>query len=173
MDELDEIILVALVEDGKHFNRLVKELGIPRPTLTKHLKGLEERGRVFHIQDGQKKTYYLKEPSEGFREDLLHHAGRLRRLRGELEEGGTPEVVFHDIYRELVTSWIDIAGKGLGEGMGLMELLNAGSDWAAVVRGVLFKEIMPVIRMTPEAREAMEIATAGNRELARRLGLRD
>ncbi len=58
-DPLRILILYALAEKKCHVNELAEDLGVPQPTVSRHLKTLRERGLVDARRDGQYIHYQL------------------------------------------------------------------------------------------------------------------
>jgi ArsR family transcriptional regulator len=71
-------ILYALSERPLNVTELTKELGIPQPTTSRHLKVLRERGLVVTERQGTVITYYLADVRVTQALDLLRSAMRDR-----------------------------------------------------------------------------------------------
>ena len=67
-------ILYALNERPLNVTELTKELGIPQPTTSRHLKVLRERGLVYTERQGTVITYYLADRRVTQALDLLRSA---------------------------------------------------------------------------------------------------
>jgi ArsR family transcriptional regulator len=72
------LILYALNEHSQNVTELTKELGIPQPTTSRHLKVLRERGLVFTERQGTVITYHLMDQRVIQAMDLLRSAMRDR-----------------------------------------------------------------------------------------------
>jgi ArsR family transcriptional regulator len=78
-------ILYALNERALNVTELTHELGLPQPTISRHLKVLRERGLVYTERQGTVITYYLTDPRVIQAMDLLRSAMRDRlRQRADL-----------------------------------------------------------------------------------------
>ena len=71
-------ILYALSERSLNVTELTNELGIPQPTISRHLKVLRERGLVFTERQGTIITYHLTDQRIIQAMDLLRSAMRDR-----------------------------------------------------------------------------------------------
>ena len=71
-------ILYALNERSQNVTELTNELGIPQPTISRHLKVLRERGLVFTERQGTIITYHLADQRVIQAMDLLRSAMRDR-----------------------------------------------------------------------------------------------
>jgi DNA-binding transcriptional ArsR family regulator len=71
-------ILYALNERSQNVTELTNELGIPQPTISRHLKVLRERGLVFTERQGTVITYHLVDQRVIQAMDLLRSAMRDR-----------------------------------------------------------------------------------------------
>ena len=71
-------ILYALNERPLNVTELTNELGVPQPTITRHLKVLRERGLVFTERQGTVITYHLSDRRVIQAMDLLRSAMRDR-----------------------------------------------------------------------------------------------
>lgn len=71
-------ILYALNERSQNVTELTNELGIPQPTISRHLKVLRERGLVFTERQGTVITYHLVDQRVTQAMDLLRSAMRDR-----------------------------------------------------------------------------------------------
>ena len=69
-------ILYALNETPRNVTELTKELGVPQPTISRHLKVLRERGLVFSERQGTVITYHLSDHRVIEAMDLLRAAMR-------------------------------------------------------------------------------------------------
>lgn len=69
-------ILYALNERSQNVTELTNELGIPQPTISRHLKVLRERGLVFTERQGTVITYHLVDQRVTQAMDLLRSAMR-------------------------------------------------------------------------------------------------
>ena len=79
------IILYALNERALNVTELTHELGLPQPTISRHLKVLRERGLVYTERQGTVITYHLTDPRVIQAMDLLRSAMRDRlRQRADL-----------------------------------------------------------------------------------------
>ena len=72
------LILYALNEKLQNVTELTNELGIPQPTISRHLKVLRERGLVYTERQGPVITYHLADPRVIQAMDLLRSAMRDR-----------------------------------------------------------------------------------------------
>lgn len=72
------IILYALHETPLNVTELTNELGLPQPTISRHLKVLRERGLVFTERQGTVITYHLTDQRIVQAMDLLRSAMRDR-----------------------------------------------------------------------------------------------
>lgn len=71
-------ILYALNDRSQNVTELTKELGIPQPTTSRHLKVLRERGLVYTERQGTAITYHLADQRVIQALDLLRSAMRDR-----------------------------------------------------------------------------------------------
>lgn len=71
-------ILYALNEQSQNVTELTNELGVPQPTISRHLKVLRERGLVFTERQGTVITYHLTDRRIIQAMDLLRSAMRDR-----------------------------------------------------------------------------------------------
>lgn len=71
-------ILYALNESPQNVTELTNELGVPQPTISRHLKVLRERGLVFTERQGTIITYHLADQRVIEAMDLLRSAMRDR-----------------------------------------------------------------------------------------------
>jgi ArsR family transcriptional regulator len=71
-------ILYALNENPLNVSALTNELGLPQPSISRHLKVLRERGLVFTARHGTVITYHLTDPRVIQAMDLLRSAMRDR-----------------------------------------------------------------------------------------------
>ena len=71
-------ILYALNETPRNVTELTNELGVPQPTISRHLKVLRERGLVFAERQGTMITYHLPDQRVIQAMDLLRAAMRDR-----------------------------------------------------------------------------------------------
>src|SRR5512141_3014400 len=71
-------ILYALNEKPLNVTELTNELGVPQPTISRHLKVLRERGLVFTERQGTVITYHLSDGRIVQALDLLRSAMRDR-----------------------------------------------------------------------------------------------
>lgn len=71
-------ILYALNERSQNVTELTNELGVPQPTISRHLKVLRERGLVFTERQGTVITYHLIDQRVIQAMDLLRSAMRDR-----------------------------------------------------------------------------------------------
>ena len=71
-------ILYALNETPLNVTELTNELGLPQPTISRHLKVLRERGLVFTERQGTVITYHLTDKRVTQAMDLLRSAMRDR-----------------------------------------------------------------------------------------------
>src|ERR1041385_6390788 len=71
-------ILYALNETPLNVTELTNELGLPQPTISRHLKVLRERGLVFTERQGTVITYHLADRRIVQAMDLLRSAMRDR-----------------------------------------------------------------------------------------------
>lgn len=71
-------ILYALNERSQNVTELTNELGLPQPTISRHLKVLRERGLVFTERQGTVITYHLTDRRIIQAMDLLRSAMRDR-----------------------------------------------------------------------------------------------
>jgi ArsR family transcriptional regulator len=71
-------ILYALNERPLNVTELTNELGLPQPTISRHLKVLRERGLVFTERQGTVITYHLTDQRIIQAMDLLRSAMRDR-----------------------------------------------------------------------------------------------
>lgn len=71
-------ILYALNESPLNVTELTNELGIPQPTISRHLKVLRERGLVYTERQGTVITYHLADQRVIQAMDLLRSAMRDR-----------------------------------------------------------------------------------------------
>src|SRR5215208_760522 len=71
-------ILYALNERSLNVTELTNELGVPQPTISRHLKVLRERGLVFTERQGTVITYHLADQRVIQAMDLLRSAMRDR-----------------------------------------------------------------------------------------------
>jgi len=69
-------ILYALNEPPLNVTELTNELGLPQPTISRHLKVLRERGLVFSERQGTVITYHLADRRIIQAMDLLRSAMR-------------------------------------------------------------------------------------------------
>jgi ArsR family transcriptional regulator len=69
-------ILYALNERSQNVTELTNELGLPQPTISRHLKVLRERGLVFTERQGTVITYHLTDHRIIQAMDLLRSAMR-------------------------------------------------------------------------------------------------
>jgi DNA-binding transcriptional ArsR family regulator len=69
-------ILYALDEGPLNVTELTNELGVPQPTISRHLKVLRERGLVFTERQGTVITYHLADQRVIQALDLLRSALR-------------------------------------------------------------------------------------------------
>jgi len=69
-------ILYALNENPLNVTELTNELGLPQPTISRHLKVLRERGLVFSERQGTVITYHLADQRIIQAMDLLRSAMR-------------------------------------------------------------------------------------------------
>ena len=72
------LILYALNETPRNVTELTNELGIPQPTISRHLKVLRERGLVLTERQGTVITYHLADQRVIQAMDLLRSAMRDR-----------------------------------------------------------------------------------------------
>jgi ArsR family transcriptional regulator len=72
------LILYALNEQSLNVTELTNELGLPQPTISRHLKVLRERGLVITERQGTVITYYLADRRVTQAMDLLRSAMRDR-----------------------------------------------------------------------------------------------
>ena len=71
-------ILYALNERSQNVTELTNELGLPQPTISRHLKVLRDRGLVFTERQGTVITYHLTDGRIIQAMDLLRSAMRDR-----------------------------------------------------------------------------------------------
>ena len=71
-------ILYALNEGPQNVTELTNELGVPQPTISRHLKVLRERGLVYTERQGTVITYHLVDQRVIQAMDLLRSAMRDR-----------------------------------------------------------------------------------------------
>ena len=71
-------ILYALNENPLNVTELTNELGVPQPTISRHLKVLRERGLVYTERQGTVITYHLVDQRVIQAMDLLRSAMRDR-----------------------------------------------------------------------------------------------
>lgn len=71
-------ILYALDDRPLNVTELTNELGLPQPTVSRHLKVLRERGLVYTQRQGTVITYHLTDPRVIQAMDLLRSAMRDR-----------------------------------------------------------------------------------------------
>jgi ArsR family transcriptional regulator len=71
-------ILYALNERALNVTELTNELGVPQPTISRHLKVLRERGLVYTERQGTVITYHLADQRVVQAMDLLRSAMRDR-----------------------------------------------------------------------------------------------
>jgi ArsR family transcriptional regulator len=71
-------ILYALNERPLNVTELTHELGLPQPTISRHLKVLRERGLVYSERQGTVLTYHLADQRVIHAMDLLRSAMRDR-----------------------------------------------------------------------------------------------
>ena len=71
-------ILYALKESPLNVTELTNELGVPQPTISRHLKVLRERGLVYTERQGTIITYHLTDQRVIQAMDLLRSAMRDR-----------------------------------------------------------------------------------------------
>jgi ArsR family transcriptional regulator len=71
-------ILYALNESPLHVSELTNELGVPQPTISRHLKVLRERGLVYTERQGTVITYHLTDQRIIHAMDLLRSVMRDR-----------------------------------------------------------------------------------------------
>jgi ArsR family transcriptional regulator len=71
-------ILYALNDSSLNVTELTNELGLPQPTISRHLKVLRERGLVFTERQGTVITYHLADQRVIQAMDLLRSAMRDR-----------------------------------------------------------------------------------------------
>ena len=71
-------ILYALNERALNVTELTNELGLPQPTISRHLKVLRERGLVYTERQGTVITYHLADQRVIQAMDLLRSAMRDR-----------------------------------------------------------------------------------------------
>ena len=71
-------ILYALNERPLNVTELTNELGVPQPTISRHLKVLRERGLVYTERQGTVITYHLADQRVTQAMDLLRSAMRDR-----------------------------------------------------------------------------------------------
>ena len=71
-------ILYALNESPLNVTELTHELGLPQPTISRHLKVLRERGLVYTERQGTVITYHLADQRVIQAMDLLRSAMRDR-----------------------------------------------------------------------------------------------
>ena len=71
-------ILYALNERSQNVTELTNELGLPQPTISRHLKVLRDRGLVFTERQGTVITYHLTDRRIVQAMDLLRSAMRDR-----------------------------------------------------------------------------------------------
>ena len=74
-------ILYALKERAQNVTELTNELGIPQPTISRHLKVLRERGLVHTERQGTAIIYHLTDQRVIQAMDLLRGAMRDRLTR--------------------------------------------------------------------------------------------
>ena len=81
-------ILYALNESPLNVTQLTHELGLPQPTISRHLKVLRERGLVFSQRQGTVLTYHLTDQRVIQAMDLLRSVmrARLTQRAGLVEE---------------------------------------------------------------------------------------
>jgi len=81
-------ILYALNESPLNVTQLTHELGLPQPTISRHLKVLRERGLVFSQRQGTVLTYHLTDQRVIQAMDLLRSVmrARLTQQAGLVEE---------------------------------------------------------------------------------------
>jgi ArsR family transcriptional regulator len=72
------LILYALNETPRNVTELTNELGLPQPTISRHLKVLRERGLVITERQGTVITYHLADQRVIQAMDLLRSAMRDR-----------------------------------------------------------------------------------------------
>jgi DNA-binding transcriptional ArsR family regulator len=75
------LILYALNEKPLNVTELTNELGVPQPTISRHLKVLRERGLVFTKRQGTIITYNLTDQRVIQALDLLRSAMRARLVQ--------------------------------------------------------------------------------------------
>ena len=71
-------ILYALNEGPQNVTELTNELGVPQPTISRHLKVLRERGLVYTERQGTVITYHLVDQHVIQAMDLLRSSMRDR-----------------------------------------------------------------------------------------------
>ena len=71
-------ILYALNANPLNVSELTNELGLPQPSISRHLKVLRERGLVYTARQGTVITYYLTDQRVIQAMDLLRSAMRDR-----------------------------------------------------------------------------------------------
>jgi ArsR family transcriptional regulator len=71
-------ILYALNDRSQNVTELTHELGLPQPTISRHLKVLRERGLVYPERQGTVITYHLTDQRVIQAMDLLRSAMRDR-----------------------------------------------------------------------------------------------
>jgi ArsR family transcriptional regulator len=71
-------ILYALNDRSQNVTELTHELGLPQPTISRHLKVLRERGLVYTERQGTVITYHLSDQRVIQAMDLLRSAMRDR-----------------------------------------------------------------------------------------------
>ena len=74
-------ILYALNQSPLNVTELTNELGLPQPTISRHLKVLRERGLAYTARHGTVVTYHLVDPRVIQAMDLLRSAMRDRLTR--------------------------------------------------------------------------------------------
>ncbi len=67
------LILYALAEKATNVSDLAKNLGIPQPTISRHLKVLRERHMVIAQRDGKAVFYHLADKRIIEALDLMRH----------------------------------------------------------------------------------------------------
>lgn len=56
------LLLYSLYEKPRNVTELAELLGVPQPTVSRHLKILRERGMVIAHRDGQSVIYHVSDP---------------------------------------------------------------------------------------------------------------
>ncbi len=176
MDDLDRVLLDELLEGPRSPSELVAKVvasgRMSGPTAYSRLAKLRPE-HVLKAPIGKRRyLYQLREPYEGFAEELRKIKQDLSELHEDIVEGRDSEDVLRRLNEVYIAAWVGVVQRCVQGGMGLAGIVSVGREWVDYVRRTLTRHAREILEEIPEGRALLEKVTHEHQALARDRGLR-